>query len=82
VVTLDVSELTPYGTAMVVLRLVGPDTDPNTKVRIRGCHPNPTVELTGDKEMDEAVGYALGLSVGNLNQDTVTKWEINWGDGG
>ena len=81
VVKLDVSKLSPGGTATLVVRLVNPDSDTGSVVRIPGRHEAPTVTLTGATPISEGTKYTLGLAAGNLFQDTVTKWTIDWKDG-
>lgn len=81
VVRLDVSKLSPGSTATLVVRVVNPDSDTGSVVRIPGRHEIPTVTLTGATPISEGTKYTLGLAAGNLYQDTVTKWTIDWKDG-
>lgn len=77
VVRLDVSKLSPGSTATLVVRVVNPDSDTGSVVRIPGRHEIPTVTLTGATPISEGTKYTLGLAAGNLYQDTVTKWTID-----
>ncbi|MBI1374528.1 MAG: LEPR-XLL domain-containing protein, partial [Phycisphaera sp.] len=41
----------------------------------------PTLIISGPPEVDEGTAYTLGLSSSDPGQDTISQWEIAWGDG-
>ncbi len=41
----------------------------------------PTLTLSGDASVNEGSTYTLGLSSNDPGADTITEWEISWGDG-
>ena len=41
----------------------------------------PTLTLTGDATVDEGSVFTLSLSATDPGADTITQWDINWGDG-
>jgi hypothetical protein len=41
----------------------------------------PTLVISGDSDVDEAASYTLNLSPFDPGDDTITQWEIDWGDG-
>jgi hypothetical protein len=42
----------------------------------------PTLALIGPGVSYEGSTYTLGLSSSDPGQDTITRWDLNWGDGG
>lgn len=41
----------------------------------------PTLIISGNSTTDEGSTYTLNLSSSDPGDDTITSWEINWGDG-
>ncbi len=41
----------------------------------------PTLSLTGEDLVNEGVEYTLNLSSSDVGTDTITEWQIDWGDG-
>jgi VCBS repeat-containing protein len=41
----------------------------------------PTLTVTGGKAVDEGSAYAIRLSSFDPGEDTISGWQINWGDG-
>jgi Ca2+-binding RTX toxin-like protein len=41
----------------------------------------PTLAITGNSAVDEDTTYTLSMSSSDPGTDTITSWEINWGDG-
>jgi Ca2+-binding RTX toxin-like protein/6-phosphogluconolactonase (cycloisomerase 2 family) len=41
----------------------------------------PTLTLAGNASVDEGSSYTLSLSASDPGRDTITEWQINWGDG-
>jgi hypothetical protein len=42
----------------------------------------PTLTISGAASVNEGTEYSLGLSSSDPGDDTITKWTIDWGDGG
>src|SRR3989304_1842417 len=41
---------------------------------------DPALAISGDSDVDEGALYTLNLSALDPGDDTITQWEINWGD--
>ena len=41
----------------------------------------PILTLSGESSVDEGSEYTLELSLSDPGEDTITEWEIDWGDG-
>ena len=41
----------------------------------------PTLTISGNATVDEGAVYTLNLASSDPGADTITEWEINWGDG-
>ncbi|MCI0331619.1 MAG: PKD domain-containing protein [Planctomycetes bacterium] len=48
---------------------------------VRVHNVDPTLTISGDPNVDEGSPYTLNLSSSDPGDDTITSWEINWGDG-
>ncbi|UCH89829.1 MAG: PKD domain-containing protein, partial [Thermoplasmata archaeon] len=69
------------GTYNVVLQVSdGKETDTDTAT-ITINDVAPTLGLTGPASVSEGSIYTLGLSSSDPGTDTITSWEIDWGDG-
>ncbi len=69
------------GVYTVVLQVSdGEETDTDTAT-VTIIDVAPTLTLSGPASVDEGSIYTLGLSAIDPGDDTITSWEIDWGDG-
>jgi len=70
---------TDYTVTVTVSDGVGSPASDTFVVRVYNV--DPTLTLSGNPNVDEGSPYTLNLSSSDPGDDTITSWEINWGDG-
>lgn len=70
------------GTYTVTVTITGSEGGSDTQTFLANiANVAPTLTLAGAASSDEGAGYTVTLSSSDPGDDTITQWDIDWGDG-
>ncbi len=72
---------TPGGVRTITATATDEDGAFSTSTDVEVLNVAPTLNLDGDDTVDEGSPYLLDLSATDPGADTVSEWEVDWGDG-